>query len=172
MKRYIYGFISGILVVFVIGLITVFLILRLGLVAVNADMPPSALESRVAKMALQASVVRHAEQQLNPVSPTEENLIAGADIYKEECARCHGQANGHISILGSSFYPPVPQLPGHPSDRSDAELFWIVKHGVRNTAMPAWGKQLSDNDIWQVVGLIKNFDSLPLSVQTELNKRE
>jgi mono/diheme cytochrome c family protein len=47
-------------------------------------------------------------------------------------------------------------------------MFWIVKHGIRNTAMPAWGNLLSDEDIWQVVTLVKNFDSLPDSVSAEL----
>jgi mono/diheme cytochrome c family protein len=36
-----------------------------------------------------------------------------------------------------------------------------VKHGIRNTAMPAWGNLLSDEEIWQVVALIRTFDSIP-----------
>jgi mono/diheme cytochrome c family protein len=44
---------------------------------------------------------------------------------------------------------------------TDGELFWIVKHGIRNTTMPAWGAFLSDQEIWQVITLLRKFDSLP-----------
>jgi len=47
-------------------------------------------------------------------------------------------------------------------------MFWIVKHGIRNTAMPAWETLLSDDDIWQVVTLVRKFDSLPDSATLEL----
>jgi len=47
-------------------------------------------------------------------------------------------------------------------------MFWLVKHGIRNTAMPAWGNLLADEDIWRVVKLIGNFGSLPDSVTAEL----
>jgi len=63
---------------------------------------------------------------------------------------------------GSSFYPPAPQLPGHGSEWSERELFWIIKHGIRNTAMPAWGSLLSGGDIRQVAALVKRFDTVPV----------
>jgi len=50
-------------------------------------------------------------------------------------------------------------------------MFWIVKHGIRNTAMPAWGNLLSDDEIWRVVTLINRLDSLPDSVSAELHAR-
>src|SRR5581483_2532342 len=172
MKKYIYGFITGVAGVFAIGLIIAFSVMKLGLIPINADAQPPDWEKGLAMRAVDSSVARHAPHQTNPFGPTEETLIAGADIYKTECARCHGQASGRPSTFGASFYPPVPQLPGHASDHTEAELFWLVKHGVRNTSMPASGSTLSDNDIWQVVALIKRFDSLPPTVTAELNKKE
>jgi mono/diheme cytochrome c family protein len=80
---------------------------------------------------------------------------SGAEIYKGMCAECHGQLKGKPSLLGASFYPPAPQLPGHSTVYSDREVFWIVKHGIRNTAMPAWGRLLSDEKIRKVAAFVK-----------------
>jgi len=49
----------------------------------------------------------------------------------------HGEPGAVSSPLGSSFYPPAPLLPGHKSEWRERELFWIIKHGIRNTAMPS-----------------------------------
>ena len=50
---------------------------------------------------------------------------------------------------------------------SDAQTFWLIKHGIRNTGMPAWGSMLSDEEIWQMVSLLKNSQDLPSSVEAE-----
>src|SRR5260370_31782957 len=65
-------------------------VFRYGIVPVNADVPPSALETRFIPAALRASVARRAEDLSNPMPPTEENLVAGREIYTEMCARRHG----------------------------------------------------------------------------------
>src|SRR5215471_11128715 len=141
---------------------------KLGVLPVQADVAPTALETTLLGAALHASVARHAPNERNPVSESEETLLAGAKTYQAMCSRCHGASRESDNSYGRSFYPPAPQLPLKESSYTDKEMFWIVKHGIRNTAMPAWGNLLSNEDIWQVVTLIKNFDSLPDSVSAEL----
>jgi len=164
-KNLLAGVLVSILAVSLIAVITALSVMKLGLLAINADQSPPAWEVRLLGMAVHASVARHAQQQSNPVSATDENLIAAAEIYSQMCAQCHGQPHAGPSIFGASFYPPVPQLPGRPTQYTEAELFWIVKHGIRNTSMPAWGSLLSDQDIWEVVALVKRFDALPPAVK-------
>jgi mono/diheme cytochrome c family protein len=53
------------------------------------------------------------------------------------------------------------------SQYTDAQLFWLIKHGIRNTGMPAWSGMLSDDEIWQIVSLLKNSQDLPPSVEDE-----
>lgn len=142
-------------------LLTEFFVIKLGHLGVNADLPPPSWEARLLPMALHASVARHAGQEKNPVSPTEENLKAGISTYKQMCARCHSLPGEAPSIYGASFYPPAPQLSGGLPQYTDAELFWIIKHGIRNTGMPAWGRMLSDEDIWQIVAVLKGLDNPP-----------
>jgi len=125
----------------------------LGVLPVQADATPSRLEAAVLGAALHAAVVRHAPGGGNPLSASEENLKQGAALYRQMCSRCHGLSN-EPSSYGQSFYPPAPSLPLGKS-YSESETFWIVKHGIRNTAMPAWGNLLSDEEIWRVVTLIR-----------------
>jgi mono/diheme cytochrome c family protein len=159
-KQFIQGLLTGVTVALAGAAALALLVTKLGAVPVNADRQPPALETRLLGLALHASVARHAENRPNPLPTTEENLVAGTEIYTQLCAKCHGQLNAGPSIYGASFYPPAPQLATHPPQYTEAELFWIVKHGVRNTAMPVWGRQLSDENIWQVVAFLKRLDSL------------
>jgi len=172
-KQFIQGLLTGLTAVSVGAAAIAFLLMKLGPVPVNADQQPpalAALEARLLGMAVHASVARHAQEQPNPVPPTDENLIAGAEIYTQMCAKCHGQPNAGPSIYGTSFYPPAPRLTARPPEYTEAELFWGVKHGIRNTAMPAWGGQLSDEDIWQVAAFLKRLDALPPAVTAEWKK--
>ena len=171
-KSFIIGLLTGSIAMIAFAFAAMLPVMKLGLIAVNADQPPPAWESRLLGAAVHASVARHAPAQVNPIPPTEENLIAGAEIYTQMCARCHGQANSGRSVYGSSFYPPAPSLPGHATRYTEAELFWIVKHGVRNTAMPAWSDLLSDQDIWPVVTFLKRLDALPPAVEAEWKKSQ
>ena len=140
----------------------------LGIVPVQADVAPSRLEAAVMGTALHAVVARRALSTANPVLPSEPNLIEGARLYAQMCSRCHGLSKESDNSYGQSFYPPAPHLPLRRTSYSEPEVFWIVKHGIRNTAMPAWGNLLSDEDIWRVVTLIDKFGFLPDSVTAEL----
>ena len=157
----------GAVLMLVILLLSALAVMRLGLVAVNADGTHSSLEARIMPLALRASIVRHASGETNPISVNEENLKAAVSTYRTTCARCHSTPGGNPSIYGQSFYPPAPQLLGGMSSYSDSELFWTIKHGIRNTGMPAWGSMLSDDQIWQIVSLLKNSQDLPPSVEEE-----
>jgi mono/diheme cytochrome c family protein len=145
-------------------------VMKLGLVPVNADGAHSRLEARIMPLALHASIARHASGETNPVSLNEDNLKAGVDTYKAMCARCHSEPAGKPSVYGQSFYPPAPQLPEGMSRYTDSQLFSTIKHGIRNTGMPAWGSMLSDEEIWQIVSLLKNSQDLPPSVEAEWNE--
>jgi mono/diheme cytochrome c family protein len=140
---------------------------RLGLMPVSADGAHSRLEARIMPALLHASIGRHASGETNPVPLNEDNLKAGVNTYKAMCARCHSTPEGKESIYGQSFYPAAPQLPKGMAQYTDSQLFWLIKHGIRNTAMPAWGSMLSDEEIWQIVSLLKNSQDLPPSVEAE-----
>ena len=138
-------------------------VLYLGLAPVAADQTPSTLEARILGVALRKAVLQRTSGEPEPPPPSNEDLASGGEIYKEMCSRCHGEPGAVSSPLGSSFYPPAPLIPGHGSEWSERELFWIIKHGIRNTAMPAWAALLADDDIRQVAALVKRFDTVPVA---------
>ena len=137
-------------------LLAALVVTRLGLVPVSADGTHSRLEARIMPMVLHASIVRHASRETNPLPLNEDNLKAGVNTYKAMCARCHSTPEGEPSVYGQSFYPAAPQLPDGMARYTDSQLFWLIKHGIRNTGMPAWGSMLSDEEIWQIVSLLKS----------------
>src|SRR5712691_1064390 len=161
----------GAVLILAILLLAALAITRLGLMPVSADGTHSRLEARIMPAVLHASIVRHASGETNPLPLNEDNLKAGIDTYKAMCARCHSTPGGNPSVYGQSFYPPAPQLPSGMYPYTDAQLFWVIKHGIRNTGMPAWGGMLSDDEIWQLVSLLKNSQDLPPSVEAHWTER-
>jgi mono/diheme cytochrome c family protein len=155
-----YG-VAGILLIFV---------LRLGVLPVQADGAPSQLEAGLLQAALHASVARHAPTGGNPQPSPKTDPIMGETIYRQLCSRCHGLTERSDNTYGKSFYPPAPNLLLRGTTFSEGEIFWIVKHGIRNTAMPAWGSLLTDEEIWRVAGVVRKFNStreLESAIRTE-----
>ncbi len=158
-------FIAGIIVTMLTIAAGAFAITHLGLYPIGADNPPGALERVIASRAMDVYADKHKPQGNNPTEITVANLIEGAKEYEEHCAFCHGGAKAKISPMRDNFSPPVPQLINKVPHDDDAWLFWVTKHGVRMTGMPAWTGILSDEEIWRVVAFIKNSDRLPPETQ-------
>ncbi len=89
-----------------------------------------------------------ADQSKNPYSSQRSAAEAGAKLYAANCAGCHGQSG-----MGTGN---IPALVGGPAQSTnDGELFWFITNGNQNNGMPSW-KQLSDQERWQLVTLIKS----------------
>src|SRR5262249_44754049 len=131
---------------------------ELGVLPVQADVAPGAVETKLFGSVLHASVARRASHSGNPTPASEDNLAAGEKFYRQMCSRCHGASGESDNIYGRSFFPPAPNLALARTSYTDGEMFWIIKHGIRNTAMPAWSNLLSDNEIWQVVATLRKFN--------------
>jgi mono/diheme cytochrome c family protein len=142
---------------------------KIGFTEVRGDVPPSALESSLMRMAVHASVRRHAPEIPNPVQPTDENLIAGGKIYQGECSGCHGSP-GKMRKEADSLNPPAPQLPEVGTEYSEAQIFWVAKHGIRRSGMFANGVWDSDQKLWTVAAYIYRIKNLPPRVTEEMEK--
>lgn len=164
------NFVSGILATLIVLSLGGWLYLRFGYANLRANAKPSQLESRLIATSLDASVARHASEQKNPIQPTEANLQDGARLYRDKCADCHGRPDNPSSDYGASFYPSAPQFMKERPHLTENGSFYIIKNGVRWTAMPAWGNIMADSEIWQVVGFLNRLDNLPPSVEQELHK--
>jgi len=162
MKKFVLGVVFTLVVIAAGGL----LYISLGMFPVGADNPPGRIEHALAEMAMDAHVDRHQPKQENPTEITPANLILGAQNYETHCALCHGGAAARVSPMRTKFSPPVPQIVNRIPHDEDAHIFWVTKHGIRMTGMPAWEGTLTDEQIWRVVAFIKHSDKLPPEVQT------
>jgi len=165
MKNFFLGALFAVVVLVIGGLIY----MRLGLAEVRGDAPPSALESSLMRMTVHASVRRHAPNVANPVQPTDENLIAGGKMYQGECSGCHGTP-GKLRTEAESLNPPAPQLPEVGTEYSEAQIFWVAKHGIRRSGMFANGVWDSDQKLWTVAAYIYRIRKLPPRVTVEIEK--
>ncbi len=143
--------------------------MRLGLAEVRGDVPASNMEASLMRMAVHASVRRHAPEVPNPVAPTEENLIAGGKMFLNECSGCHGTP-GKSRKWADPLNPPAPQLPELGTEYSEAQIFWVAKHGIRRTGMFANGVWDSDQKLWTVAAYIYRIKNLPPRVAEEIDK--
>jgi mono/diheme cytochrome c family protein len=81
--------------------------------------------------------------------------------FEEECAVCHGPAGRGDGMLGPLVFPPAPDLTSaRTQSLSDAELHHVISEGIRFTAMPAMGDRDSEDEIWQLVSLVRQLPSL------------
>jgi len=155
------AFFSGIVVAIVIIFAGGYVAASRGYVNFEADQQPSALERHFATDAVDAATERRAPERKNPMPASEENLVAGAQLYLNHCAGCHGVPANAESQFGRSFYPPVPAFFKDSPDMPENQNFYIIQHGVRWTGMPTWGKTLTEPQIWQVVTFLSNIEKLP-----------
>lgn len=86
------------------------------------------------------------------------SLASGQMTFGGSCATCHGFDGRTPTAIGRAQYPPAPDL-GSPrvQDWSDAELFWIIKNGIRFSGMPGFGRIHSDEDIWNLVRYVRSL---------------
>jgi mono/diheme cytochrome c family protein len=86
-------------------------------------------------------------------------IVAGVTHYAEHCAGCHGAPGVERGDLAEGLYPRPPNLADAARLYTPGELFWIVKHGIRMTGMPAWGDH-SDDELWATVALIEKLPGM------------
>jgi len=105
-----------------------------------------------------------------PMQPSETNYVAGAELYKQHCAVCHGLPLTPKTAIASGMYPRPPQLLEGKgvTDDDPAESYWKVFNGLRLTGMPGFSKSLSENQMWQLALLVHDADKLPTAAKQAL----
>jgi predicted CXXCH cytochrome family protein len=124
-----------------------------------ARQEPPAVEASVTRWALRASVPESAKKLQNPLAADNAASVtvsAGLELYKQKCAVCHGSDGSGKTEAGGGLYPPPLDLRGpEVKNATDGEVFYFIRNGIRNTAMPGW--QMPDQDTWRLVVFIRNL---------------
>jgi mono/diheme cytochrome c family protein len=173
-------FFLGILMTIVLVPIAVLGWLRFGNVPVAAGDPPLPQEKLLTGIPLHARINREMVKT-PPIQPGENNLVAGAQVYTERCAVCHG-LHGKPSAFGARMFPDAPplwEMHHHGTetmmgvtDDPPGETYWKVANGIRLTGMPAYKDVLTETEMWQVSLLVANADKLLPSAALEILRGE
>jgi len=164
---------KGLVLGIILGIVLVFLgsyfYFSTGHAPVATNSPEMPFERKFAGMALHAYLDK-APHVNSPVPADETNLLAGAKLYKQNCAVCHGLPGEPHNAIGKGMFPKPPLLfrGMGVSDDEAWESFAKISGGIRMTGMPGFRESLSDTQMWQISQLVKNADKLPDSVRAEL----
>ena len=161
MGKFVFGVIVG-LVLLPLG---VYFYFSTGTAPVATAAPPMPFEKTFARMALHARLDKEMPKTV-PIAADEAAYTAGAQIYKQNCAVCHGLPGVPQSAIAKGMFPKPPKLMEGTgvSDDPAGETYWKVAGGIRMTGMPGFDKLLSTTEMWQVSLLCANSDKLPASV--------
>jgi mono/diheme cytochrome c family protein len=97
-------------------------------------------------------------------------IAAGAEHYAALCVGCHLAPGVTKSDIRPGLYPHPPNL-AQEDLRDGRRAFWIVKHGIKMSAMPAWGKTLDDAAIWDVVSFLRKMPAMTPATYQEISQR-
>jgi mono/diheme cytochrome c family protein len=117
---------------------------------------------------------RSIETRLGEIKPqltaTPAMIKSGAEHYAVLCVGCHLAPGVAKSDLRAGLYPHPPSLAQEDIQES-RRAFWIIKHGIKMSAMPAWSKTLDDAAIWDVVAFVRKMPSLTAEDYQQLAQR-
>ncbi len=131
-----------------------------GLYNVAADIPHTQPVYWLFDTVRQSSVAARARDIVVPNDLDDTNRISrGAGQYAEMCSGCHLAPGMKRTEISRGLYPRAPEL-RRKTDLTPAEQFWIVKHGVKMTGMPAWGVTHEDELLWDVVAFVRKLPEL------------
>lgn len=112
------------------------------------------------RFTMQNSVDRRAAFIDPPPLDDDDLILLGAGAYHSNCAWCHGAPGMPRNPVSHSMLPPPPDLSKEMRNWDDAELFWIVKHGIKYTGMPAWPSQQRDDEVWALAAFLRQIKGL------------
>jgi thiosulfate dehydrogenase len=165
LKTFLVGLIIGLIAV----PICVYAYFVTGSAPVATAAPAMPFEKTLAHGALNARIAKEMPKSV-PVPADESNFTAGAQVYRENCAACHGLPGGTPTAIARGMYPKPPKLLEGTGVTDDpaAESYWKVANGIRLTGMPGFSESLSQTQMWQVSLLLANANKLPDSVKVAL----
>lgn len=126
---------------------------------VAADEPHWRITERVLTLLRERSIEARAGELVPPDLSDEKRIATGAGEYAEMCQSCHLAPGLADTELRKGLYPRPPDL-ARQSRRDPREAFWIVKHGIKTTGMPAWGPTHDDDTLWSLVAFLQTLPGM------------
>jgi thiosulfate dehydrogenase len=164
------GVIIGVVVGILLVVFGIYFYFAGGHAPVATKGPEMPFEHKLAHMAQDAYLDKLPHPK--PAVPEDEaSFLAGAKVYKENCAVCHGLPGEPRTAIADGMFPSPPQLFRGTGVTDDEawETYWKVSGGIRMTGMPGFAEHLGETKMWQVSVLVKNADKISPAVKAELS---
>ena len=130
-----------------------------GVYPIGADVPHWPITFQLLETLRDRSIAAHAQGIEVPNLSDPKLLSEGAEHYSGMCTGCHLAPGMADSEIRPGLYPQPPDLTKR-TDLSPAEMFWTIKHGVKLSAMPAWGTTHDDQTIWGMVAFLQKLPDM------------
>lgn len=137
-----------------------FVLVSLGLVSISASAGHWKVTGWMLHYAMRRAVSTQSMGIKVPPLDDPALVLKGAGHYHTGCLACHGGPGEQRSLIVQQMTPEPPFLPPRIERWEPQELFWIVKNGVKYTAMPAWPAQKRDDEVWAMVAFLKAMPSM------------
>jgi mono/diheme cytochrome c family protein len=126
-----------------------------GIYNIGADAPHTGFVTKTLNELRERSVASYSRNITPPADlASPKRVAAGAGLYGEMCVGCHLGPGVEKTEISQGLYPHAPQLV-RVSDLTPAQQYWTIKHGIKFSAMPAWGKTHNDELIWDMVAFLQ-----------------
>jgi mono/diheme cytochrome c family protein len=139
---------------------------------VAATAPPDMID-KVAPWALDKALERRSKDITDPIAKDAGAIARGMTHYRENCLPCHGAPGIEPAEFHEGLNPSPPDIdaPALQHD-TDAELFWVIKNGIRMTGMPAFGGNHKDEEIRDIVAFVRHAPQITDAERQKLKSGE
>ena len=139
-----------------------------GVCNIGADDHHTTVVSTAIQALRERSIAARADAIGVPRLEEPSKISAGAERYSALCVDCHLAPGVMKSALRNGLYPHPPNLVQE--DIPDARrAFWTIKHGIKMSAMPAWGGTLNDDAIWDIVAFLRQMPNMSPETYQQLS---
>jgi mono/diheme cytochrome c family protein len=163
-------FVAGFIVALLIVAGAALAIMYTGSYDVAANVPDNPIVEWYLSNTMIRSVTSRANSIKAPAQFTDQQARAGFSIYKDTCIYCHGAPGKEPAEISKGLNPDAPDLSDAVSDMTSAELFWIIKNGIKMTGMASYGKIHNDDEIWNLVAFVQRLPKMTSEEYGRLEK--
>jgi mono/diheme cytochrome c family protein len=161
---------TGVATILVLAL-AAFAVSYSGIYNVAASAPENPLSAWFLSTTMHRSVVQHAGQGQAPREFSDDQVRAGFRVYNETCVYCHGGPGKDPVDIGKGLNPEPPFLADTVDHWTSDQLFWIIQNGVRMTGMPSFKATHKEDEIWDLVGFLRQLPKMTPEQYSQMEKQ-
>jgi mono/diheme cytochrome c family protein len=152
--------VTAVIVVVVLGLAGVLLVAYSGIYDVGMGNHDNAVMNWIFETGMERSVKQHARGIVVPALDDSVMIRDGFRHYRHMCVSCHGAPGVEPGEIAKGLWPEAPKLADTADEWSPAQLYWIIKNGIKFSSMPGWGPTHDDHALWAMTAFVAQLPKM------------